>query len=61
MSPQSDEERRRHLEAHSDQPEAQEEIRREIRAGKIRVIPGAGGKVRIIPTPRGDEPTAGVG
>jgi hypothetical protein len=56
MAPRSDDERREHLEAHSDRPEVQEEIRREIRAGKIRVIPGVDGKIRIIPSPGAGEP-----
>jgi hypothetical protein len=45
-----------YLEAHSDQPEFQELIRREIYKGTIRVTPGQGGRVRVIlaSSPNGD-------
>jgi hypothetical protein len=41
------------LQARAHLPEAQEEIRREIRRGVIRVVPAAGGGIRIIPQPEG--------
>ena len=36
------------LETHADREEIQAEIRREIRKGTIRVVPGPGG-IRIVP------------
>jgi hypothetical protein len=41
----------RSWEAEANQPEIQEQIRREIRKGSIRVLPGPDGGIRIIPTP----------
>jgi hypothetical protein len=39
------------LQARAHLPEAQAIIRREISRGTIRVVPAAGGQIRIIPTP----------
>jgi hypothetical protein len=36
-------------EARADEPAVQESIRRAIRRGEIRVVPGPGGGIRIIP------------
>ena len=36
------------LQAQADRPEVQEQIRREIRKGTIRVRPAAGGGIRIL-------------
>jgi hypothetical protein len=41
----------RSLEAGAHQSEVQEQIRREIRKGTIRVLPGPDGGIRIIPIP----------
>jgi hypothetical protein len=38
-----------HLQANAHLPEVQEEIRRGIRLGTIRVVPMPGGGIRIIP------------
>jgi ribosomal protein L18E len=38
-----------HLVERSDRPAVQEKIRRAIRAGEIRVVPGESGRIRIIP------------
>ena len=37
------------LEAHSHLPEIQEQIREEISRGRIRVLPGPDGRIRILP------------
>jgi hypothetical protein len=47
--PPSGAERLRWLEANADRPEVQEFIRREIARGTLRVIPGPGDTIRIIP------------
>ena len=49
MTDRSMEQRFRDLESHADLPEVQELIQREIRMGKIRVLPNRKGGIRIIP------------
>jgi hypothetical protein len=55
VSPLGDE-RLRWLEANADQPHVQELIRQEIARGTVRVIPGPGDTVRIIPLRPGVPP-----
>jgi hypothetical protein len=52
MVPPPVEARLKWLESNADRPEVQERIRREIARGTIRVIPVAGGGIRIIPVQR---------
>lgn len=40
------------LQANAHRPEVQEQIRREIRKGTIRVRPSSGGGIRILPDAR---------
>jgi hypothetical protein len=54
MAPQSAGARWRTLQAKAHLPEAQEVIRREIFKGTIRVVPGPGGGIRIIPMTDGE-------
>jgi hypothetical protein len=49
MVPPSGEARLRWLETNAHRPEVQETIRREIARGRIRVIPTASGRIRIVP------------
>jgi hypothetical protein len=49
MKPQSTQTHWQTLERNAHQPEIQELIRREIRRGTIRVVPGLNGGIRIIP------------
>jgi hypothetical protein len=49
MVPLSGDERLRWLEANADRPDVQEMIREEIARRTVRVIPGPGDTIRIIP------------
>jgi hypothetical protein len=49
MKPQTDQTHWKMLERNAHRPEIQELVRREIRSGTIRVVPGLKGGIRIIP------------
>jgi hypothetical protein len=49
MVPLSGDERLRWLEANADRPDVQELIRQEIARQTVRVIPGPGDTIRVIP------------
>jgi hypothetical protein len=59
MLPPPDEARLRWLEANADRPDVQELIRQEIVRGNVRVVPGPGDGIRIIPVRAADRAAEG--